>query len=110
MEEISAVCGKWESIGQELGIKVEYLTEIHTSYSTSHDQMREMLSRWLNRKAGPYTVFVVSATWSRIIVALRKANEPQLANNLKANYIPGELTTTSSQYSLESQHGENEVM
>ena len=50
-------------------------------------------------------------TWGTIICALRKANEPQLADNLKAKYIPGELTTTtSSQYSLESQHGENEMM
>ena len=111
MEEISAVCGKWEGIGQGLGMEEEYMTEIHTPYSTSHDCMREMLNRWLNRKAGPHTVFVDSATWSHIIVALRKANEPQLADGLKAKYIPGKLTTTtSSHYSLESQHGENEIM
>ena len=46
-------------------------------------------------------------TWRDIIVAVRSAGEAQLADNLKAKYIPGELTTTtSSQYSLESQHEE----
>ena len=111
MEKISAVCGKWEGIGRGLGMEEEYLTEIHTSYSTSHDRMREMLNRWLNREAGPGTMFVDLATWSRIIVAVSKVNEPQLADSLKAKYIPGELiTTSSSQYSLESQHGENEMM
>ena len=46
-------------------------------------------------------------TWGKITAALRKAGEPHLADNLKAKYIPSELTTTtSSQYSLESQHEE----
>ena len=111
MEISAAVCGKWEIIGQELGMQKDYLTEIHTSYTTTHDRLREMLSRWLNCEAGPSTVFAYPATWKRIIGALRKANEPQVADSLKAKYIPGKLTTTtSSQYSLQSQHGENEMM
>ena len=88
MEETSAVCGKWESIGQELGMYEKYLTEIRTPYTTSHDRLREMVSRWLNRKAG--FVFVGETTWRRIIVALRSIGEPQLADNLKTKYIPGE--------------------
>ena len=105
MEEISTVCGKWDNIGQQFGMDEEYLTEIRISYSTSHDRLKEMLSRRLNGKAGFHAIFANALTWRTIIVAVRSAGEPQLADNLKAKYIPGELTTTtSSQYSLESQH------
>ena len=106
VEEMSSVSTKWESIGRELYLDSsdnKYLTDIRTSYSTSHDCMREMLRKRLQ-------VYDIN-TWGRIIVALRSTGEPQLADTLKAKYIPGELTTTtSSQYSLESQHGENEMM
>ena len=105
VEEMNSVSTKWESIGRELFFDPsdhKYLTDIRTSYSTSHDCMREMLRKWLRE---------YSATWGHIVVALRSTGELQLADNLKAKYIPGELTTTtSSQYSLESQHGENEMM
>ena len=38
-------------------------------------------------------------SWGDIIVALRKAGEAHFTDSLKAKYIPGELTTTtSSQY------------
>ena len=107
MEEISTVCGKWENIGRQFGMEEEYLTEIHTSHSTSHDRLKEMLSRRLNNMAGRHIVFEYAVTWGGVIVALRRANEPQVADNLKAKYIPGELTiTSSSQYSLESQNEE----
>ena len=106
VEEMNSVSTKWESIGRKLLFADhEYLTHISTSYSTSRDCMREMLRKqlWLKQ--------YVNTTWGRIIVALRSTGEPQLADNLKAKYLPGELTTTtSSHYSLESQHGENEMM
>ena len=104
MEEMNSVSTKWESIGRELFISSDhkYLTDIRTSYSTSRECMREMLRKWL---------WEYGATWGQIIIALRSAGVPQLADSLKAKYLPGELTTTtSSQYSLESQHGENEMM
>ena len=102
VEEMSIVNTNWESIGRGLGVS-QYLTDISTSYSTSHDCMREMLRKRLKE--------YLFTTWGRIIVVLRSTGEPQLADNLKAKYIPGELTTTTpSQYSLESQHGENEMM
>ena len=105
VEEMSGVNTKWESIGRELGVS-RYLTDIRTSYSTSRDCMREMLRKWLQAYGGTFTT-----TWGHIIVAVQSAGDPQLADSLKAKYIPGELTTTtSSQYSLESQHGENEMM
>ena len=72
-------------------------------YPDPTDCLREVVWR---RLQSAYTT-----TWGTITDAMRKANEPQLADNLKAKYYPGELTTTtSSQYSLESQHGENEMM
>ena len=93
MEELRGVEEKWRLIGRELGVTaVDYIM-----YPASTDCLREVVRRRLQR----YT------TWEEIIVAVRKAGEAQLADNLKAKYIPGELTTTtSSQYSLESQHEE----
>ena len=106
VEEMSSVSTKWESIGRKLFVPPDHqhLTDIRTSYSTSHDCMREMLRYWLHDLGYIHT-------WGHIIRALRSTGEPQLADTLKAKYIPGELTITpSSQYSLECQHGENEMM
>ena len=99
---MSSVRENWETIGREVFTSypsdLRYLTDIRTSYSTSHECMREMLKKWWQNSFYDHS-------WRRIIRSLRRAGEPQLADNLKAKYIPGELTTTS-QYSLESQHEE----
>ena len=100
MEELRGVGEKWRLIGRELkiigvpsGVKVDDI-----NYPATTDCLREVFKRWLKFRG---------TTWRDIIVALRKAEEPHLADSLKAKYIPGELTTsTSSQYSLESQHEE----
>ena len=92
MEELRGVEEKWRLIGRELSRKVDDIR-----YPDPTDCLREVVRRELQ--------YVTS--WGNIIVALRKAGEPHLADNLKAKYIPGELTTTiSSQYSLEPQHEE----
>ena len=91
VEELRGVEEKWRLIGRELdALGVYYIT-----YPNSTDCLREVVRREL------------PTYWKTIIVALRSAGEPHLADDLKAKYIPGELTTTtSSQYSLESQHEE----
>ena len=94
MEELSRVEEKWRLIGREL--RVRGVDDIR--YPEPTDCLITVVRRKLK---SDYT------TWVNIIVAVRKAGEPQLADHLKAKYIPGELTTTtSSQYSLESQHEE----
>ena len=98
MEELRGVEEKWRLIGRELD-ELGLLGVDDIRYPDSTDCLREVVRRRLQR----YTL----TTWGNIIVTLRKAGEPHLADNLKAKYIPGELTTTtSSQYSLESQHEE----
>ena len=102
--ELRGVEEKWRVIAgafpSHMRVRVDDIT-----YPDPADCLREVVRRWLQTFRYP------TQTWGDIIVALRKANEPQLADSLKAKYIPGELTTTpSSQYSLESQHGENEMM
>ena len=98
MEELRGVEEKWRVIGKAL----PHGSIDNITYPDPTDCLRKVFKRWLQYS---------DTTWGYIIVALRKANEPQLADTLKAKYIPGELTTrTSSQYSLESQHGENEMM
>ena len=92
VEELRGVEEKWRLIGRELiGRRVDDIT-----YPDSTDCLREVVRMELQ-----YT------TWRDIIRALRSAAEAHHADNLKAKYIPGELTTTtSSQYSLESQYEE----
>ena len=92
MEELRGVEEKWRLIGRKLGRRVDDIR-----YPDSTDCLREVVRRKLQQ--------YLTTTWGTIIVAVRKAGEPHLADNLKAKYIPGELTTTTSlQYSLESQH------
>ena len=100
MEELRGVEEKWRLIGRELkilgvpsGVEMDDI-----NYPATTDCLREVFKRWLHW---------YGTTWGNIIVALRKAGEAHLADNLKAKYLSGELTTTtSSQYSLESQHEE----
>ena len=90
MEELRGVEEKWRVIGRELGWSVDDIR-----YPDPTDCLREVLRRMLPNY------------WTTIIATLWRAGETQLADNLKAKYYPGELTTTtSSQYSLESQHEE----
>ena len=98
MDELRGVEEKWRLIRRELDIFGVMGVDKITHHDLT-DCLREVVRRRLQR----YT----PTTWGNIIVALRSAGEPHLADNLKAKYIPGELTTTtSSQYSLESQHEE----
>ena len=95
MEQLRGVEEKWRLIGRELGVRgVDDIT-----YPDSTDCLREVVRGRLKQH--------LTTTWRDIIAALRRAGEAQVADILKAKYIPGELTTTtSSQYSLESQHEE----
>ena len=94
MEELRGVEEKWRLIGRELIRRG--VDDIMCPDPT--DCLREVVRRELKS---------MFTTWGKITAALRKAGEPHLADNLKAKYIPSELTTTtSSQYSLESQHEE----
>ena len=96
MEELRGVEEKWRLIGSELD---EFGIMGVDEYPDSTDCLRAVVRRRLQR----YT----PTTWRTIIVPLREAGEAHLADNLKAKYIPGELTTTtSSQYSIESEHEE----
>ena len=99
MEELRGVEEKWRLIGGALPSgRVDNIT-----YPDPTDCLREVVRRRL--QSGYIT------TWKVVLDALKNANEPQVAVHLKAKYYPGELTTTtSSQYSLESQHGENEML
>ena len=109
MEELRGVEEKWEHVGRELRQQTTLVNKVYqyspddirSRCSAAVDCLRETISQWLQCTNFP------TPTWGIIIVALRKAGEPHLADNLKAKYLPGELTTTtSSQHSLESQHEE----
>ena len=85
VDEISIVSTKWDKLGQGLGLPSKCLTDIRTSFSTSHDCLKEMLKRWLQESL--YT------PWTHICDALSGIGESQLADQLKTKYIPGKLTT-----------------
>ena len=84
MEELRGVGEKWRLIGEALPGHVR-MDDI--KYPDPTDCLREVVRRWLR---------IYGTTWGHIIVALRKVEQSHLENNLKAKYIPGELTTTTS--------------
>ena len=93
MEELRGVEKRWRLIEREL-------TGVRGVDDMRYPDSTVCLWEVVRRRLQEYPT-----TWGTIIVTLRKAGEVHLADNLKAKYIPGELTTTtSSQYSLESQH------
>ena len=83
MEELRGVEEKWRVIGRGLNILgvPDGLTVNDIKYPDPTDCLREVFMRWLK---------YVGTTWGGIIVALRKANELQVADTLKAKYCPGE--------------------
>ena len=91
MEELRGVEEKWRLVGRELHQQPQshYVSayeyspdDIGRRCSAAVDCLRETIRWWLQYAAPP--------TWSIMIVAVRSAGEPHLADNLKAKYIPGE--------------------
>ena len=83
-KELTAVCEKWQYIGEELGVEQSSLRDIRIKHSDPGDCLREVLYNQLNR---------CSTTWGDIITVLRspRIGEFQLADNLEAKYYPSEL-------------------
>ena len=82
-KELTAVCEKWQYIGEELGVKQYSLRDIHTRQFDPGDCLREVLKEQLRNCA---------TTWGDIIVVLRspRIGDFQLADNLEAKYYPSE--------------------
>ena len=93
-QELKIVEEHWENIGRGLGHKESNMEDIRTSYSTSHDHLRETLSRWLKGRFDPIFVTVGFVPfWRNVVDALRVANvgQSQLADQLEAKYCPSEF-------------------
>ena len=80
-EELTAVCEKWQYIGEELGLKQSSLRQIRTNHSVPGVCLREMLKE---RLCGCAT------SWKDIVAVLRTPciGESHLADHLKAKYFP----------------------
>ena len=85
VQELTAVCEKWQYIGEELGVGYS-LSDILTNYSEPGDCLKEVLGE---RLQGYYIT-----TWADIIAVLRssRVGEPHLADYLEAKYCSCELT------------------
>ena len=83
-QELTAVCEKWQYIGEELGVGQYSLRDIRTNHSDPGDCLREVLRERLRNCA---------TTWGDIIAALRspRIGDFQLADNLEAENYPSEL-------------------
>ena len=84
-QEMTAVCEKWQDMGEELGVEQDLLRRISTNVSDPDDCLREMLRRWLQSCA---------ATWKHIVTVLRTPciGNSHLADHLEAKYCSSELT------------------
>ena len=82
-KELTAVCEKWQYIGEELGVKQYSLRYIRTREFDPGDCLREVLRERLRNCA---------TTWGDIIAALRspRIGDFQLADNLEAKYYLSE--------------------
>ena len=80
--------GKWQYIGEKLGVQQSSLDYIRTKHSDPGDCLTEMLRRWL-----PSCV----ATWKHIVAVLRTPDigDSHLADHLEAKYCSSELTYSS---------------
>ena len=87
LRELNAICRKWKSIGQELGVDYS-LNNICQRYSDPGDCLREVLKERLQWYSFP--------TWRDIVAALRTPDvaEPELADQLEAKYCPSESKKT----------------
>ena len=88
----------WENLGRGLGHEENNLSNIRTSYSTSHDHLKDTLSRWLKGELQPGATYLGRApTWRNMVDALRSASvrESQLADQLEAKYCPSEFTNNN---------------
>ena len=87
-QELTAVCEKWQYIGEGLGVKQFSLRHISIHHSDPGDCLREVLSGWL-----PSCV----ATWKHIVAVLRnpRIGDSHLADQLEAKYCSSELTYSS---------------
>ena len=93
-QELTAVCEKWQYIGEELGVEQYSLKDIRTNHSDPGDCLREVLRERLRNCA---------TTWSDIVAVLwtHRVGEFHLADHLEAKYCPSELINMQfSEYTL----------
>ena len=83
-QELTSVSGKWQYIGEELGLEQELLRRISTKLSDPGDRVKEVLRQRLQSYA---------TTWKHIVAVLRtpRMGESHLADHLEAKYCPSEL-------------------
>ena len=93
-QELKTMEEHWENTGRGLGLEESNLRNIHTSYSTSHDRLKETLRRWLKGELNLHAIRLGHVTtWRNIVDALRvpNAKASQLADELEAKYCPSEF-------------------
>ena len=81
VEELSPLHNRWEELAHALSPSLDL--EAIRARSHSGDGLHETMRRWLNTAV---------KHWSKVITALRKVGEDDVANKLKVKY--GELATT----------------
>ena len=85
VKELTAVCKKWQYIGEELGVEQSSLRRIRTNHSNPGNCLRKVLSERLRSCA---------TSWKDIVVVLRTPHigESYLADHLEEKYCSSELT------------------
>ena len=84
-QELTAVCEKWQYIGEELGVEQSLLRQISNKYPDTGDCLREVLSKQL----GSY-----ATSWKDIVAVLRtsRIGKSHLADHLEKKYCSSEFT------------------
>ena len=85
VEELTAVCEKWQYIGEELGVQQSSLSDYHHNYSDHGDCLRKVLRQRLR---------MFATSWKVIVAVLRtpRIGESHLADHLDVKYCSSKLT------------------
>ena len=83
-QELTAVCEKWQHIGEKLGVEQYSLSGISTNHSDPGDCLREVL--WQRLRHGV-------PTWKDMVAVLRTPHigASHLADHLESKYCSSEL-------------------
>ena len=70
---------QWDMLGTYLGFSQSEIREIEEDYHSTYRRRMEMLDKWLRKEVNP--------SWTKIVTALKKMSELNLADQLTKKYL-----------------------
>ena len=81
MEVVRGVEGRWEDLGNELGVRDSEMQKIQRLYQSDHQKMEAIISHYVRHEP--------SRSWKRVASELERIELPQLAEVVTTKYVRG---------------------